>query len=98
MSDPSDLEAFEQILEHLKQTRGFDFTAYKPTTLMRRILRRLQALNLTTFEQYLDYLQVHQDEFALLFNTVLINVTSFFRDPDVWDFIASDVLPKLVDG
>ena len=40
-----------------------------------------------TFEAYLDYLQVHQEEFEALFNTILINVTSFFRDPDVWDYL-----------
>ena len=46
-----------------------------------------------TFEEYLDVLQASSDEFAALFNTILINVTAFFRDPDAWEFIASDVIP-----
>jgi two-component system CheB/CheR fusion protein len=98
MSEPTDTAFFEQILAHLQQTRGFDFTAYKRNTLMRRIARRLQVVGLTTFEEYFDYLQVHQDEFSALFNTVLINVTSFFRDPDVWAYLDSDVLPPLLEA
>jgi two-component system CheB/CheR fusion protein len=98
MAEPTDSALFEQILEHLQQTRGFDFTAYKRSTLMRRIARRLQAVGLTTFGEYFDYLTVHQDEFSALFNTVLINVTSFFRDPDVWAYLASDILPPLLDA
>jgi two-component system CheB/CheR fusion protein len=98
MNQPADLAFFEKILEHLRQTRGFDFTAYKRASLMRRILRRMQAVEASSFEQYLDYLQVHQDEFALLFNTILINVTSFFRDRDVWDMVGSRVFDDLLKG
>jgi two-component system CheB/CheR fusion protein len=93
---PGDLAYFERILEHLQETRGFDFTAYKRATLLRRLSKRMQAVGVATFEAYLDYIQVHQDEFAALFNTILINVTSFFRDPEVWDHVAGHVLPALI--
>jgi two-component system, chemotaxis family, CheB/CheR fusion protein len=96
MTAGQDAAFFEHILDHLRQTRGFDFTAYKRTSLMRRLMKRMAAVNITSFEQYLDYLQVHQDEFATLFDTILINVTSFFRDPEVWEYLASDVLPRIV--
>src|SRR5262245_36113149 len=96
MTSRSDVEYFEHILEHLRQTRGFDFTAYKRTSLMRRVIKRMQSVNVPTFEQYLDYLQVHQEEFSALFNTILINVTSFFRDPDVWTYISDEILPSLL--
>src|SRR5215210_1706185 len=98
MTLPTDVEFFEPILKHLEHTRGFDFRAYKPTSLMRRIVRRMQVVNIPTFEHYLDHLQVDNEEFTALFNTILINVTSFFRDKDVWDALATDVLPSLFDG
>src|SRR5262245_23074320 len=96
MSRRADHPFFEQILEHLQQTRGFDFTAYKRASLLRRILKRMQTIDVPDFEQYLDYLQVHQEEFAALFNTILINVTSFFRDPDVWHYLSKEVLPTMI--
>src|SRR4029078_814069 len=43
--------------------------------------------------RYLDYLQVHPEEFEALFNTILINVTSFFRDPEIWESLKAAVLP-----
>jgi two-component system CheB/CheR fusion protein len=93
----ADLAHFEEILEHLRQTRGFDFTAYKRATLLRRVSKRMQAVAVPTFEGYLDYLQVHPDEFDGLFNTILINVTSFFRDPEVWDYVAECLIPELLN-
>jgi two-component system CheB/CheR fusion protein len=96
MNSHSDVAFFEQILEHLRQTRGFDFTAYKRTSLMRRVIKRMKTVNVQTFEQYLDYLQVHQEEFGALFNTILINVTSFFRDADVWTYIRTEILPAFL--
>ena len=93
---PADPEYFEDILEHLYQSRGFDFTAYKRTTLMRRVQRRMHTVSVASFEAYLDYLQLHQDEFHALFNTILINVTSFFRDRDVWNYIAETTVPTLL--
>jgi len=98
MATAADTESFEQLLEHLRQTRGFDFTAYKRTSLIRRVLRRMQTIGVATFDAYLDYLQLHPDEFAPLFNTILINVTSYFRDPDVWSHIDTVVLPQLLDN
>jgi two-component system, chemotaxis family, CheB/CheR fusion protein len=91
-------QAFETLLEHLRQTRGFDFTAYKRSSLKRRVDGRMETVGVTDYESYLDHLEVHPDEFAALFSTILINVTSFFRDEEVWTYIASEVLPALVAG
>src|SRR5947207_6707668 len=99
MSSPSDQAGFDRILEYLRQARGFDFTAYKPSSLVRRVSKRMQAVEIADYDAYLDRLQVHPDEFAALFNTILINVTSFFRDPDVWSALRTTVLPALpADG
>jgi two-component system CheB/CheR fusion protein len=98
-SDPRQSgEEFEALLLYLKQSRGFDFTAYKRSSLMRRVLVRMHTVAVVSFADYLDYLQVHPDEFTRLFNTILINVTSFFRDPQTWEFLTEDVMPSLLAG
>jgi two-component system CheB/CheR fusion protein len=86
---------FEELLEYLKTSRGFDFTGYKRPSLMRRVERRLAETDVKSFADYLDHLQVHPEEFAQLFNTILINVTSFFRDPHAWEYIEKEVVPKI---
>src|ERR671936_247164 len=65
------------LLEYLLQTRGFDFHGYKPASLARRVRKRMDAARLDSFAAYQNYLEVHPTEFATLFNTILINVTSF---------------------
>jgi two-component system, chemotaxis family, CheB/CheR fusion protein len=91
-------QEFETLLLYLKQSRGFDFTAYKRSSLMRRVLVRMHNIEIKSFAEYLDFLQVDPDEFTRLFNTILINVTSFFRDAATWEFLASSVLPPLLDS
>src|SRR5262245_63465887 len=94
----SDDERLEAILDYLKATRGFDFTAYKRSSLMRRIQKRLQAVNIDSYDGYQTYLEAHPEEFGLLFNTILINVTSFFRDEEAWDFLGKQVIPRILAG
>jgi PAS domain-containing protein len=67
-------------------------------TLERRIQRRMQAVNLASYTDYLDYLEVHPEEFSSLFNTILINVTSFFRDAEAWNLLRSDIVPELLNS
>ena len=88
--------AFEELLEHIKEQRGFDFTGYKRASLQRRVLRRMTVVGLASYEDYYDYLLVHPDEFTALFNTILINVTSFFRDADAWEYLRNDRIPELL--
>jgi two-component system CheB/CheR fusion protein len=94
----ADQDKFEALLDYLKRNRGFDFTAYKRASLMRRVLRRMQTVGVQDYADYMDYLEVHADEFAQLFNTILINVTAFFRDEQAWDYLARDILPKILSG
>ncbi|WP_307817465.1 CheR family methyltransferase [Nocardia acididurans] len=93
---PTDVHGFEEILQYLKEARGFDFTGYKRSSLMRRVHRRMSQLNIDDHVEYLDVLQANSDEFVSLFNTILINVTGFFRDPDAWEFLRSDVVPTIL--
>jgi len=94
---PNNATDLEVLLDYLKGTRGFDFTGYKRATLERRITKRLQSVGCNDFSDYLDYLEVHPDEFGQLFNTVLINVTSFFRDSSTWEYVAKSVVPRLIE-
>lgn len=89
-------EAFEALLRYMRDSRGFDFTGYKRTSLMRRVRRRMDQAGYPTFEEYLDFLQASSDEFTALFNTILINVTSFFRDAEAWDYVGAEVIPRLL--
>jgi len=87
---------FEALLEYLRDRRALDFTGYKRTSLMRRITKRMQTVGAGDVEAYQDYLEVHPEEFALLFDTILINVTGFFRDKQAWDYLAGEIVPKLL--
>src|SRR3954454_580550 len=84
------------LLEYLKRNRGFDFSGYKKTSLERRIRKQMDAAGVDGYAAYQDFLEVHPGEFTDLFNTILINVTAFFRDPAAWQFLSDDVIPKLV--
>jgi two-component system CheB/CheR fusion protein len=87
---------FDALLEFLKRSRGFDFSGYKRTSLERRFRRRMDAIECRSYGDYLDFLEVHPEEYERLFDTLLINVTEFFRDPSAWAHLSSDVLPPLL--
>src|SRR6266540_4327829 len=96
MSDQNGEQDLEVLLDYLRRSRGFDFTGYKRSSLSRRVQKRMQAVRVATYLDYLDYLEVVPDEFTQLFNTILINVTGFFRDPGTWQYLATDVLPRIL--
>ena len=93
-----DAEGLGSLLEFLKRNRGFDFTGYKRPSLARRIRKRMAEAGVSTFEEYQDRLEVTPDEFTHLFNTILINVTSFFRDPAAWEYVSAEVLPAILQA
>lgn len=86
------------IINLLRTKTPHDFTLYKPGTLERRIRRRmaLAAVKTDDMERYFDVLRADDGELDLLAKDLLINVTSFFRDPEVFDFLAVKVVPDLV--
>src|SRR5436190_21197859 len=88
----------DAVLEFVKETRGFDFTGYKRSSIERRIAKRMAEVGVEGYDEYLDYLQLHGEEFPELFNTILINVTGFFRDPQTWEYLATDLVPQLIDS
>ncbi|MFI1799327.1 CheR family methyltransferase [Streptomyces sp. NPDC020379] len=100
MSEPHDAatdeDALEELLAFIRDARGFDFTGYKRSTLGRRIHKRMTDVGLRTYPDYRDLLETSADEFDSLFNTILINVTSVFRDPDAWTLLQREVVPELL--
>ena len=95
--DPQDPD-LERLLQYLLENRGFDFSGYKRTTLHRRLAKRMSQVRVADYKAYLEYLQLHQEEFAALFNTILINVTGYFRDAPAWDYLQRDILPRIIAG
>jgi two-component system CheB/CheR fusion protein len=89
-----------EIIELLRLKTGHDFTLYKTGTLKRRIERRMAMASIDSAEAntYLETLAVDPAELDLLAKDLLINVTSFFRDPKIFDFVASTVVPMIVDA
>ncbi len=86
----------EEMLVFIRDARGFDFTGYKRSTLARRIRKRAQEVGASDFVDYRDHLESSGEEFGHLFNTILINVTSFFRDADTWTYLQREVMPEIL--
>ncbi|MGH2911296.1 MAG: CheR family methyltransferase [Solirubrobacteraceae bacterium] len=93
--DPDELQ---RLLEFIHRSRGFDFSGYKRTSLQRRLSKRMQEVGVETPSDYQDYLEVNPHELTELFDTILINVTGFFRDRPAWSYLADDVIPQLLAG
>jgi two-component system, chemotaxis family, CheB/CheR fusion protein len=88
---------FETLLDYLRHSRACDLTHYKRSTLMRRFQHRMQQINIDTYKNYLQYLQVHPEEHLALLSDVLINFTGFFRDRAAWIYLATEIIPKIID-
>jgi two-component system CheB/CheR fusion protein len=91
-------EDFNVLFLMLKESRGFDFAGYKRSTLHRRVRRRMALVSVATVAEYRDYLELQPEEFGALFDSMLINVTGFFRDPLAWQALADTVLPELLSA
>jgi two-component system, chemotaxis family, CheB/CheR fusion protein len=90
-------QEFEGLLAFIRDERGFDFTGYKRPSLQRRIAKRMQDVGVNGFAAYNELLSGDGDEFARLLDTILINVTSFFRDEVAWDYLEQEILPTLLE-
>ncbi len=88
--------ALEKALLLLEKQTGHDFSAYKRSTLWRRIERRMHLHQLAAIDDYVRHLQQNPQELDLLFKELLIGVTGFFRDEAVWQRLKNDVFPALI--
>src|SRR5512140_3090135 len=82
----------------LRAQTGHDFSQYKPSTVHRRIERRMAVHQIETMEGYVKYLQQTPVEAEALFRDLLIGVTNFFRDPEAFKALEAQVIPKLFAG
>jgi two-component system CheB/CheR fusion protein len=96
LSDPQG--SVDKICALLNEYSGNDFSLYKRSTIFRRIERRMGLLQISGFPEYHHYLKEHSRERELLFEELLIGVTSFFRDPAEWERLCHEVLPALVSS
>ena len=84
-----------RLLEKVRADRGLDLSQYRPRYVERRVATRLHALGLQTYRQYSARLDTDPAEYARLLDALTINVTQFFRDPSVFEFLRAEVLPAL---
>lgn len=91
--DPPELE---KLFEQLFRSTGIDFTHYKQATIQRRVQRRMVLHRIESVSEYLKFIGAHPDEVLDLYNDILIRVTRFFRDPEVFKALKSEVFPALL--
>ncbi len=89
-------DELEELLEFIRDERGFDFTGYKRASIGRRARRRARELGIRSLSEYRDVLEADVDEFTALFNTILINLTGFFRDPAAWRYLETEIIPQVI--
>lgn len=94
VSAPSQLRT---LLEELRDEMGVDFATYRQGTILRRVQRRMAATGHTAFREYLRYVRQHPEERQRLAKSFLINVTKFFRDQELFDYLREQVLPELIN-
>ncbi|MGM0631764.1 MAG: chemotaxis protein CheB [Pseudomonadota bacterium] len=85
-----------QVMALLRQQTGHDFSLYKPSTLQRRVGRRMAVHGIASTELYADFLERNPSEIDLLFKELLIGVTDFFRDAAAWQSLIDEALPELL--
>jgi len=95
---PTEANGINRILMQLRSSTGHDFSLYKKSTIGRRIERRMAQHEIADAEVYARYLKEQPAEMQALFRELLINVTSFFRDPEAFDILRNDILPQLLTG
>lgn len=88
----------KEIYAILRAQTGHEFGGYKTKTFLRRVQRRMHIRQLDSFEGYVELLRQEPPEVGVLFRDLLISVTTFFRDADAFENLASLVVPKLFDG
>src|SRR5262249_30232220 len=92
-----DRQILHRVFALLRARVGRDFSRYKSATILRRITRRMQFHRVEDLSAYLELLRDKQDEARALADDLLINVTSFFRDPDVFKLLEAKIIPQLFE-
>ncbi|HRE29267.1 MAG TPA: CheR family methyltransferase, partial [Anaerolineales bacterium] len=86
------------IIDRLRDAYGIDFNQYKPATISRRIDRRLALGDYTSLQAYVERVSTDPNELELLYKDLLIGVTRFFRDPEAYEILQTQIIPALVEA
>ena len=87
----------QKIVSVIHEQTGIDFTSYKQSTVARRVQRRIGIAQVANPEDYLEFLEQSPQEAAMLGRDLLINVTKFFRDGEVFDVLRGEILPAILN-
>jgi len=90
--------SFRKILSLLRATYGVDFSAYRDTTIRRRMMRRMVLSIKEDLGEYARFLEKNRQELDALYHDILINVTSFFREPETFEALKQSVFPEILKG
>jgi two-component system, chemotaxis family, CheB/CheR fusion protein len=93
---PGEIAGLGTIFQLLRRSTGLDFTHYRQTTILRRIQRRMVVHKIKQLNEYVRYIQTNPNEIKALYQDMLINVTSFFRNARVFEALKSEVFPKIL--
>jgi two-component system CheB/CheR fusion protein len=96
--EPKAENALKKIFILLRSQTGHDFSQYKPSTIRRRIERRMAVHKIDALDGYLKYAQQTPVEVEALFRDLLIGVTNFFRDPEAFKLLEEQAIPALFAG
>ena len=88
---------FRRLIDKLHVEHHFDFREYKEASLRRRVRLRMSQVHVATIADYITFLDQNPSEHRALIDTILINITRFFRDPEAWDALRDTVLPRLLE-
>lgn len=97
-TDTQDDRALDRVLAVLRTRTGHDFARYKPSTIGRRIQRRMTVRQIGSLRDYAAFLLHNRDEVDVLFREMLIGVTEFFRDPEAFELLGERVIPELIEA
>jgi two-component system CheB/CheR fusion protein len=98
VATPATISAIKKIFILLRSQTSHDFSNYKPSTIHRRIERRMAVHQIDSIESYVRFLQQTPAEVEALFRDLLIGVTNFFRDPETFRVLEERIIPKLFEG
>jgi two-component system CheB/CheR fusion protein len=90
-------DTLRDLLMLVNRQSHIDFRPYKPTTILRRISRRMAVTHNASLRDYAKYLEEHPEEVAELVMSFLIKVTEFFRDAQAFDYLKKNILPRIID-
>ncbi len=92
------VDPYLSLLRYIEEKTGFKCFNYKEKPLKRRLAVRMRALNLKDYAAYQTYIQNTPRELMILLDTIPINLSYFYRNPEVFDYFQKDIIPKIINN